>query len=163
MTTAIVRKARSLGFTLVELIAVMVVLAVLAGVAVPKYFNYADQAKTSGLQGALGGVRAGVANFYTNSAFSGTAAFPTLTQMTTLGAVMQQPIPQNPYNKLSNVRQVTSQANATNRTVSQPTQFGWNYYINNTSNPPVAIFWANSDNPTTVTSSSGAVVTANNL
>jgi prepilin-type N-terminal cleavage/methylation domain-containing protein len=32
------------GFTLVELIAVIVVLAVLAGVAIPRYFDYSDRA-----------------------------------------------------------------------------------------------------------------------
>jgi prepilin-type N-terminal cleavage/methylation domain-containing protein len=37
----------SRAFTLVELIAVIVVLAILAGVAVPRYFEYSARAKTS--------------------------------------------------------------------------------------------------------------------
>ena len=86
------------GFTLIELIAVIVVLAILAGVALPKYFDYAAQAKESACKGALGGVRAGVANFYANSAITGTAAYPTLLQLETQGTVMQEPIPENPYN-----------------------------------------------------------------
>lgn len=39
--------AKSGGFTLVELVAVIVVLAVLAGVAVPKYFDYSSRARVS--------------------------------------------------------------------------------------------------------------------
>jgi prepilin-type N-terminal cleavage/methylation domain-containing protein len=35
------------AFTLVELIAVIVVLAILAGVAVPRYFDYAQRARVS--------------------------------------------------------------------------------------------------------------------
>ncbi|MCX5691737.1 MAG: prepilin-type N-terminal cleavage/methylation domain-containing protein [Planctomycetota bacterium] len=34
---------RSRGFTLVELVAVIVILAVLAGVAIPKYFDYSNR------------------------------------------------------------------------------------------------------------------------
>lgn len=45
------------GFTLVELIAVIVVLAVLAGVAVPKYFDMSERAKVSSVAGSMRVVR----------------------------------------------------------------------------------------------------------
>lgn len=49
------RPARK-GFTLIELVAVMVVLAILSAVALPKYFDYADRAREAADEGALGGI-----------------------------------------------------------------------------------------------------------
>ena len=92
------------GFTLIELIAVIVVLAILAGVALPKYFDYSSQAQESATKGTLGGVRAGIANFYANQAVNGNARYPTFAEFTQLGTVMQEPLPENPYNDDNNVR-----------------------------------------------------------
>ncbi|MFO0493594.1 MAG: type IV pilin protein, partial [bacterium] len=85
MNTRMNRKA----FTLIELVAVIVVLAILAGVAVPRYFDYTDRARTGATQGILGNVRSGLANFYANGSVSGTAAYPTVVVLTTNGTVMQ--------------------------------------------------------------------------
>jgi prepilin-type N-terminal cleavage/methylation domain-containing protein len=123
------------GFTLIELVAVVVVLAILAGVALPKYFDYAAQAKVSACKGALGGVRAGVANFYANSAVAGSAAYPTLVQLNTIGTVMQEAIPQNPYNNSNTV--VAATWNAAAPPVSGAA--GWNY------DAAVGKFWANTN------------------
>ncbi len=92
------------AFTLIELIAVMVVLAVLAGVALPRFFNYSDQARESACKGALGGMRAGVANFYANNAINGSPAYPTYAELTATGTVMQEELPENPYNEDNSVR-----------------------------------------------------------
>ena len=124
------------GFTLIELIAVVVVLAILAGVALPKYFDYAAQARVSACKGALGGIRSGIANFYANAAIGGTAAYPTLVQLETDGTVMQEIIPQNPYNNSNDV--VAATWNAANPPVSGAA--GWNY------DATAGKFWANSDN-----------------
>lgn len=88
---------RRKGFTLIELIAVIVVLVILAGVALPKYFDYSEAAKESAVKGALGGIRSGIANFYANSSIEGEAAFPTLAELIERGTVMQESIPDNPY------------------------------------------------------------------
>lgn len=98
------RKLSHRGFTLIELIAVIVVLAILAGVALPKYFDYSVKAKESAARGTLGGMRAGIANFHANSAINGLAAYPTYAQFNTLGVVMQEALPNNPYNIANTVR-----------------------------------------------------------
>src|SRR5688572_14192156 len=95
---------RRTGFTLIELIAVIVVLAILAGVALPKYFDYSAQARASSCKGTLGGVRSGVANFYMNTGLTGLERYPTYAELNTLGTVMQEPLPQNPYNNSAAVR-----------------------------------------------------------
>jgi len=156
--TSAVRRA----FTLIELIAVMVVLAVLAGVAIPKYFNYADRAKSSALSGAIGGVRTGIANYFADSSFSGEAAYPTLTELTTVGTVMQEEIPANPYNGLNTVQTVNS-GQATSRSVSNEDQYGWNYFVDNSVDPPVYTFYANSDEETKVEDGSGGFKQANEI
>jgi prepilin-type N-terminal cleavage/methylation domain-containing protein len=123
------------GFTLIELIAVIVVLAILGGVALPKFFDYSSDAKEAACKGTLGGVRAGVANFYANEAIGGTAAYPTLLEMQTNGTVMQEAIPENPYNNDANVQAATW--NAADPPVSGTA--GWNYDV------AAGKFWANSD------------------
>lgn len=130
------------AFTLIELIAVIVVLAILAGVALPRYFNYAAQARESATKGTLGGVRAGIANFLANQALAGTAAYPTLAELNTLGTVMQEAIPENPYNSDATVIAATA-AEAAARTADGTS--GWRYYVDNTTNPPEFTFYANTD------------------
>ncbi|MCU0688934.1 MAG: type II secretion system GspH family protein, partial [Phycisphaerales bacterium] len=47
------RTAQLAGFTLVELIAVIVVLAILAAVAVPRYFDYRQRSLASAIAGSF--------------------------------------------------------------------------------------------------------------
>ena len=47
------RNERKSGFTLIEIIAVLVILAVLAAVAIPRYISLIDDARDQALQGAV--------------------------------------------------------------------------------------------------------------
>lgn len=69
---------------------------------------------------------------------SGTAAYPTLTQLTMVGTVMQQPIPSNPYSNLSTVQTVSAFRRRLH-SAALTTTYGWNYYVDNSSSPPTVL------------------------
>ncbi len=126
------------GFTLVELVIVIVVLGILAAVAVPKFFDFSGDAKEAACKGSLGGVRSAIANYYAYTATpsgGGTATYPTLVQLTTANTVMAQEIPDNPYSTSATKNAVV--AGTTKGTpVTAGTTGGWCY------NATTGEFWA---------------------
>ena len=126
------------AFTLVELVIVIVVLGILAAVAIPKFFDFTTDANQAACEGALGGVRSGIANFYAYSATpagGGTAAYPTLAELIATDTVMAQGIPDNPYS--TSATQNAAILGVTKGTpVTAGTTGGWCYL------PATGEFWA---------------------
>lgn len=150
------------AFTFIEVMVVVLIVGILAAIVIPQFGGVSNDAKAAALQGAVGGVRSSIAGYRARQVIAGNTPFPTLAQLNATGTVMQSAMPPNPYNNLATVQAVTAaQANA--RTVLNPTTYGWNYYVDNTANPPTAIFYANSSDTTTVSNGSGGFRNANQL
>lgn len=149
------------AFTLVEILVVIVILGILAAVAIPKFAGASEDAKASALQSTLGGVRSSIAAFRTAAVISGDDPYPTLAELTD-GTTIKFEIPANPFTGVSGV-QAVSLSQATNRTVLNESTAGWNYHVNNASDPPVVIFYANASEATTILDSDGNARGANEI
>ncbi len=96
-------KSNQKGFTLIELVIIIVVLGILAAVAIPRYQNITAEAKEAAARGALGAIRSGITIFYANQAVTtGIAIWPTQVQLEARDTVMAYGFPSNPYQLKTN-------------------------------------------------------------
>jgi len=131
------RLADKSGFTLIELVIIIVVLGILAAIAIPKYQDISSDAKEAACRGALGGLRSGVTIWYANQAVrTGTASWPAASDLNTVGTVMEQEIPKNPYCDDANFPDSVA-ATAAARGTLVGTDCGWAY------NETTGQLWAN--------------------
>lgn len=150
------------AYTLLEVLIVVIIIGILAAVVVPRFAGATDEARTSSLQSVLGGVRSSIASYRTRAVIAGDDPFPTLAELNTQGTVLANEVPANPFTGVSGVQSV-SVAQAQARAVVNESAAGWNYAVDNSSSPPVAIFYANCDDATSVEDSGGEAVTGNEL
>lgn len=114
------------GFTLIELVIIIVILGILAAVAIPKYSDISSEAREAAARGALGALRSGISIWYANQAVqTGTASWPPIDSLRTIGTVMEQAIPGNPYQTDSNAPDSIVTGIAKGTTVG--TRGGWAY------------------------------------
>lgn len=153
------------AFSLVEIMIVVVIMGILAAVAIPRFVGATDDARTAAAESTVGAVRASIASFRTAAVISGDDPFPSLAELTGVGGegtVIKSDLPSNPFTGVAGV-QAVSRNQAERRAVTNAGAAGWNYYYDNDSDPPVAIFYANSDAPTTRSDGAAGFRTANQL
>ena len=70
--------SRQTGFTLIELVVVIIILGILAVVAVPKFINLKTDAHIAAINGAVGSIKTAVTLFKTKTLTSGSAMTDTV-------------------------------------------------------------------------------------
>lgn len=86
-------RSRSKGFTLIELVIVIIILGILAALALPRFVDIAAQARDAATRGGLASLRSACNLFYASQAMGGIAAMPT--SALALEGAMQGPCPMN--------------------------------------------------------------------
>jgi MSHA pilin protein MshA len=155
------RKSTNRGFTLIELVIVLVIVGILAAIAIPRFQNLTTDAKVKGLQGILGNVRSALIIYKANALLTDptVTGWPTLAQVRTTSSSstltatspLENVMPANPY-MTGAAATDTAAGNPTTRAEDHTT--GWCYDVT------TGTFYANTSQAVTI---NGVATTANLL
>lgn len=120
------------GFTLIELVMVIVILGILAATALPRFIDLSTKTRENTARGILGSVRAAIAIQYSsNAAYGVTPLIPSTIEAALFQANQIPDVPLEPYSNSNNVEVGTGTPTGTTG--------GWYYdsangrvYINHT-------------------------------
>ena len=76
MKSSLRSRSNQQGFTLIELVVVIVILGILAVTAAPKFIDISNEARVATVEGAAGALRSARDLAYARNAVSGTATYP---------------------------------------------------------------------------------------
>lgn len=79
-------KLNQRGFTLIELVMVIVILGILAAVAIPQYVDLQSEAKLANESGVAGGVRAGILTYFIDTTRGNRTTYPPTLDGAAVGA-----------------------------------------------------------------------------
>ena len=115
------------GFTLIELVIIIVILGILATQAIPTYLSLVDDAKKASARANLGSLRSSISIFYAYKATpmgGESATWPTIAQLTDQSTVLNGQMPDNSYD--TDATKNNAEAGTVRGTVSG-TLKGWAY------------------------------------
>ncbi|MFC1808637.1 type II secretion system protein [Candidatus Omnitrophota bacterium] len=126
------------GFSLIELVIVLVLIAILAAVAIPRFHNMQDNAQESSLRGTLGNVRSAIHLWRSNELAQGNDAWPPYAGFP--ANVIDTQMPENPWADGAPDNTVADATTAGDtKGEIDGTGTGWQYADG------TGDFWANSD------------------
>jgi len=124
------------GFTLIEVIIIIVVRGIIAAVSTPKFQSIHIESQKSSVKGSLGGFRSAIHLWRVKRATNTLApSWPDLGTLSTIGQVMSQDIPENPFRGGTNSPDSIVEGITKGQIVG--TRGGWAY------NPSNGEIWAN--------------------